>query len=81
MELFIDDAVAAKLEQRLILREEVEAVIANAERTGDKVIKRPSGHFVASYRPALVTFWVEYSPRDAGFTVHAAWSHRMELQP
>jgi len=81
MELFISEVVAAQLERRMILREDVEKTIAHAEETGDKLLDRASGHLVASHRPALVTYWVEYSPAPSGFTVHAAWSHRMEICP
>jgi hypothetical protein len=80
MQLIISDAVAEILERRMILREDIARTIDHAEATGDKLIDS-AGHFVASHRPALVTYWVEYSPSEGGFTVHAAWSHRMELSP
>jgi Fe-S oxidoreductase len=79
MELYISEAVAAQLEERLILREDVEGTIAHAEKTGEKLLDRATGHLVACHRPALVTYWVEYTPAGAGFAVHAAWSHRMEI--
>jgi hypothetical protein len=81
IQLLITDAVAERLEQRLILVEDIQQVIEFAERTGRKLLDPESGHFLAHYRPTSVTYWVEYSPAepDNTFTIHNAYSHRMEV--
>jgi hypothetical protein len=75
----LSDAVRARMEERLILLEDVQRVIEFAERTGSKLLNRKTGHWLAYYKPSAVTYWVEYSPQDGAFVVHNAYSHRMEI--
>jgi len=77
--LKISDAVQQLLEERLILVEDLQQVIDAAERTGYKLLNRDNDHFIAHYKPASVTYWVEYSPSGDEFVVHNAYSHRMEI--
>jgi hypothetical protein len=79
IKLSIPAAVNQIMEERLILLEDVQKVIEYAERTGNKLLKRSNGHILASHRPVSVTYWVEYTPREDGFAVHNAYSHRMEI--
>jgi glutamate synthase (NADPH/NADH) small chain len=79
VKLHIPEHVREMLEQRMILIEDLQAVIAWAERTGVKLVSRDSGHFLAHHTPTTVTYWVEYSPADDGFIIHNAYSHRMEI--
>jgi NADPH-dependent glutamate synthase beta subunit-like oxidoreductase len=76
----ISEEVKALLEERMILVEDVRRTITHAEQTGDKIENPATGRFVASFRPVSVTYWVEYSPECGGFTVHNAYSHRMEVR-
>ncbi|HEX9081403.1 MAG TPA: (Fe-S)-binding protein, partial [Holophagaceae bacterium] len=71
--------VAETLEQRRILREDVEAVVAWAERTGRKLVEKGSGRILAYHRPRRVTYWVEYFQRGESLVVTRAWSHRMDV--
>ncbi len=75
----MSDEVAARLDARLILLDDVRAVIAHAEATGRRLVKPADGHVIASYRPAAVTYWVEYEPVGDAYVVHNAYSHRMEI--
>lgn len=77
--LHVSEEVRANMERRMILVEDIEEVIARAEQTGTRLVHRETGRFLARYRPAAVTYWVEYSPEDDGFRVHRAYSHRMEI--
>jgi hypothetical protein len=79
VKLIIDAEVRMRLEARLILVEDLQRVIEFAERTGRKLLKPETGHFLASYRPTSVTYWVEYTPEGDAFVVHNAYSHRMEI--
>ncbi|MEN6471061.1 MAG: pyridine nucleotide-disulfide oxidoreductase/dicluster-binding protein, partial [Clostridiaceae bacterium] len=77
--LKISGAVRAILEDRLITERSVRAVIAAAEST-KKRLKRPSdGHFIASLRPGIITYWVEYGMEDRVFIVYNAYSHRVDI--
>jgi len=80
MELFISPEVLERMEKRMILVEDVERAVVRAEETGERLLDRANGHFLASHRPAAVTYWVEYSPQGTGFAVHNAYSHRMAVE-
>jgi hypothetical protein len=77
--LIIPDDVQARLEERLILVEDIQRVIEHAERTGRRLLNRETGRFLASFKPASVTYWVEYTPQGESFLIHNAYSHRMDV--
>lgn len=76
--LRIADGVRARMEERLILVEDAARVIAHARETGRAMVVG-NGHLLASFRPAAVTYWVEYSMDGPAAVVHNAYSHRMEI--
>ena len=77
--LLVADDVQARLEERLILVEDIQRVIEYAERTGSKLLNPATDHLLAYYKPTAVTYWVEYAPQGDAFVVHNAYSHRMEI--
>jgi hypothetical protein len=77
--LDIPEDVCILMERRMILTEDLEQVIRHAETTGVKLVNAQSGRFLAHWRPAAVTYWVEYSKGPESFIVHNAYSHRMAL--
>jgi Fe-S oxidoreductase len=77
MELIIGEELERKIEETHILHSDIEAVINEAETKGFKLLDPKTSHFIASLRPANVTFWVEYVPEGRGFRVFNAWCHRM----
>jgi Fe-S oxidoreductase len=79
MRLEVGPEVLERLERRMILLEDVRRVIEHAESTGEKLEDVQAGRFLASHRPAAVTYWVEYSAVPGGFAVHDAYSHRMQV--
>ncbi len=79
IQLLIADDVRARLEQRLILVEDIQRVIEFAERTGGKLLNRQTGHWLAHHRPNAVTYWVEYTLQGDAFVLHNAYSHRMQV--
>lgn len=79
IELYCSDEIRKRLEERLILDEDIQQVIEAAERTGRKFADPENGHSLAHHRPAKVTYWVEYSPEGEGYRIHNAYSHRMEV--
>ena len=77
--LVISPEVEALLAERRIMSDTVRRVILEAERSGRKM-RSPVGSITASLRPASVTYWVTYSPREDGaFDVLGGWSHRMAV--
>ncbi len=79
IQLVISDDVGTRLEQRLILIEDIQCVIEFAERTGSKLLNRQTGHWLAHHRPNAVTYWVEYTAQGDAFVIHNAYSHRMQV--
>lgn len=75
---FVDAAVSA-MEKRRILRSDVQKVLLQAERTGTMLVHE-NGRFLASFRPNVVTYWVEFEKKGEGYLVHRVWSHRMKIQ-
>jgi Fe-S oxidoreductase len=78
--LVIADAVRADIERKLLLVDDIAEVIAEAQRTGRVLKDRATGHLTASGRIGTVTTWVEYEPSEAGFIVHRAYGHRMQVE-
>ncbi len=79
IKLRIPPEVAAKMEGEFILSEDLQRVIYQAEKTGDKLYAPSIDHFIAHYRPSIVTYWVEYAVRGDEFEVFNAYSHRMKI--
>lgn len=78
--LLIADPVRADMERRLILEEDVAAVVSHAEASGQRLKDQATGHRIAACRIATVTVWVEYEPAEAGFRILRTYSHRMEVE-
>jgi hypothetical protein len=79
LHLVISPEVKARLEKRMILVDDVRKVVAHAEATGEKILHPQTARFIACYRPAAVTYWVEYSVQQTEIVVHNAYSHRMQV--
>jgi glutamate synthase (NADPH/NADH) small chain len=78
--LHIPEDVERLMEDRGILKEDVQEAIHHAETTGEKFIDLSVGRSLASLRPDRVTYWVEYSRFGEEYHVHSAYSHRMEMK-
>ncbi|WP_066633483.1 pyridine nucleotide-disulfide oxidoreductase/dicluster-binding protein [Desulfolucanica intricata] len=79
VKLKIPPAVENIMEERLILAEDIRQVIHFAEESGQKMVDPQTGRFLAYYKPASVTYWVEYAPQGDEYVVFNAYSHRMEI--
>jgi Fe-S oxidoreductase len=77
--LNIAEDVQARLDERLILVEDIQRVIEYAERTRRRLFNPQTGRSLAYFKPTSVTYWVEYQPEGDGFTIFNAYSHRMEV--
>jgi len=65
------------LEARLILVEDIQKVIEHVETSGEYFINKSNGHSIASYKPNLITYWVEFTKQEDTYIVLDAYSHRM----
>jgi glutamate synthase (NADPH/NADH) small chain len=79
VKLIMTPEISTLLDERRILTEDVQKVIHHAEKSGQRLLHPETGHYKASFKPFKATFWVEYSPTGDGFTIHNAYTHRMEV--
>ena len=70
----------AMMDDRMILVEDVIAVLDAVRETGECIYDEESGLLIARHRVGNATFWVKFSREDDGrYLVHRAWSHRMNV--
>uniref|UniRef100_I2PWN8 NADPH-dependent glutamate synthase beta chain-like oxidoreductase n=1 Tax=Desulfovibrio sp. U5L TaxID=596152 RepID=I2PWN8_9BACT len=77
--IVVTDEAARRMEERRILASDIAKVLRQAEETGRRFVHAESGHFLASYQPSFVTYWVEYGVTPAGYLVYNVWSHRLRI--
>ena len=69
--------IAALMDERHITDDDIRNVITNAEKTGRKLYKQDSDHFLSKRRIGQIYFYVEYSRAgESAYRIHAAWAHR-----
>lgn len=79
LKLIVTDAVQKQMEDRLILLEDVEKVLYNAEKNRERFFNPQNSHYLARKRINNVTFWVEYEKNNNELLVHSVYTHRMEV--
>lgn len=80
MRINISDKLAKKMEENLISESIVRATIAQAEKSGEKIIDTENDTVICSYCQGESTFWVSYSlDKDDEYTLHKVYSHRMKV--
>ena len=68
------------MDERMILTEDVLAVLQSCRDTGEAVLDDESGLLVARKRIGNATFWVRFTqPEKDRYLVHSAYSHRMNV--
>lgn len=78
--LIIPDEIMHRMDDRYILVEDVERVIAHSQETGERFYNPEEGSFLTNLRIGDVTFWVRYIEKDGAVEVLSAYSHRMEVK-
>jgi len=78
--LIIPDEVWRTMDERYILRENIEEVIKHAQESGERFFNPEDSSFLASQRIADVTYWVRYFENEGAIQVVTVYSHRMEVQ-
>ena len=79
LKLDISGDVKDLLEARHILDDDLKRVIDHAEKTGEKLYQPGSDRFLSKLRVQETYFYVEYSPAEKGYQIHAAYTHRFLL--
>lgn len=79
VKLIINDNLAELLEKRHISEDEVQNVIEQAERTGQKLHRPDVEHFLAKLIILEPSIYVEYSILDEGYLVHSVYSHNSTI--
>lgn len=77
--LFISPQVRRLMEERLIDEGNIQKVIRFAEQHNRKLLRPADNHFFAGYKPGIITYWVEYAPKDGGYEIYNAYSHRISI--
>lgn len=85
--LHIGEELKKKLNDELILEQDVMAVVEYCEESGSKVLDVESGHIFGYKQIGHFTYWVEYRPGQEGFDSNRtsrfelinAYCHRMNI--
>jgi hypothetical protein len=80
LNLLISDEVRAIMEDRHILVEDIQQVIAHARKTGMVLYNQKNDHILAYYCPTYVTYWVEFTRQGDAYQIHNTYSHRMKIE-
>lgn len=80
VEVTFSETASANMEERRILKSDVQKVLLRVRQGGQRFVHGETGHLLASYRPVVVTYWVEFEERNGGYFVHNTWSHRMHIK-
>lgn len=80
LRLLISAPVAALLEERRILEDDLRQIIHRSMKQGRCFTHGADGRKIASAEIGEVTFWAEYREGEEGFAVLNAWSHRMRIK-
>ena len=68
------------MDTRMILTEDVIAVLRDFRETGEAILDGEDGMLVARKRVGNATFWVKFTQEgEDAYTVHRAYSHRMQV--
>lgn len=72
--------VPEQMEERMILKSDVHAVLSAYETSKEAVWDEEKGWYAANLRLGNVTFWVKFTQEEDGYLVHGAYSHRMTVE-
>lgn len=80
MKIEIPVQLIDKMDRELILREQVHAVIEEAEETGRKVYDPEQDIYYAHQRFGHATVWAGYQAAEGGILVTSVYCHRVEVE-
>jgi Fe-S oxidoreductase len=79
MKLFISPELYDRLNERLILEDDIREVIEYCEKTGSKMKSSDTGYYIGHLKQGILTYWVIYVREDDGYRVMDAYSHRVSI--
>ncbi len=79
MTVIISEDLIKKMNDGLILYEDVYSTIAHCEETGNKLKDTQSGFYIGHLRIGLITYWVEYFIEDDKYILKNVYSHRVQI--
>lgn len=81
MKILIPEELAGKMERELILPDQIEDIIREAEASGTKLYDERSKTFIAHSKFGSVTVWAVYSYNCEGsILVRNVYMHRMQIR-
>lgn len=80
LEIIYAPGVEAQLDNRMILKSDVQAVLKAYEETKAAAEDEEQGYLITNCRIGNVTFWVKFTVSEKGYVVHGAYSHRMTVE-
>ncbi|MBV7273510.1 hypothetical protein [Clostridium thailandense] len=75
----ISDSVQNQIVEKLILVEDLEKALFNAETNKERFRNPQNSHYLTRMRIDNLTYWVEYEERTDELFVHNVYTHRMEV--
>ncbi len=78
--LIVEAQVAALMDERRILEDDIRRVLHQALGRNTFFIHRDDGRRIASARLGQVTYWVEYRQTGEAYRIEGCWSHRMIVE-
>ena len=78
-ELTYTDEARRLMDSRMILTDDVIAVLNDYREHGEAVLDSETGMLIARRRLGNATFWVKFTEDEGRVTVHGAYSHRMNV--
>lgn len=79
-ELKFTEAALKMMDDRMILKDDVIAVMNDLRQTGEAILDSETGLLIARSRLGNATFWVKFTREgDSSYLVHSAYSHRMNV--
>jgi len=79
LNLIIPENVRLLMEDRYILLEDMERVIDNSQKSGERFFNPEDRNFLARLRLDNITYWVRYEEKDDKILINSIYSHRMEI--
>lgn len=76
----ISPELKKKMNDELILEEDIYSVIEYCERTGAKVQNKKTGEFTGHLFQGVITFWATYEKNPSGLKLKQVYTHRMKIE-
>jgi len=80
MEIVLAPELETKLNNLLILKDDLREAVDYCETSGAKLLNPETGCLIGHRRFGAVTYWVEYRLENGRCVVHNAYSHRMRIE-